>query len=173
VRTGPLAVAGWVVAATLTLGVSWSAVQVVRGAVAPEELTVADGLPVPTETATGASPSPTATRPSPSPSPSATAPAGRTVTGTGTGGTVVVRCRDGAPVFVSRIPRSGFTVQTESPVEVRFRSDGHRTDMEASCAGTTPRVRVKEDDRGGGDDDDSGPGGDDDDDSGPGGGDDD
>jgi uncharacterized membrane protein YgcG len=174
VRTGPLAVAGWIVAATLTLGASWSAVQVVRGAVAPEDLAVSpsDTLPVPAETTSvAASPSPTAT------------PAGRSASKTGTGGTVVVRCVDGVPQLVRRIPRQGFAVEVDdSPGEVKFSSDGHRTEIKATCVGGFPQFTVEEDDRdddnggnrgpgGGGDGGgNSGPGGGN---SGPGGGDDD
>ena len=159
-RTGPLAVAGWVVAATLTLGVSWSAMQGVRSAVAPTDLdgTAADSLPVPTET----------TRPSSSaaPRPSAS-PTAVTVTQVGTGGTIRVSCAGGVPRVVSAIPKQGFSVEVDdSPGEVKFRSGGHRTEMTASCAGGRPQVRVEEDDwSGGGDDDDdnSGHGGGDDD----------
>jgi hypothetical protein len=176
VRTGPLAVAGWIVAATLTLGASWSAVQVVRSAVAPDDLAVSgtDTLPVPTET-TSAAASPTT--PSPTATPTAT-PAGRTASKSGTGGTVVVSCVDGVPQLVRRIPRQGFAVEVDdSPGEVKFSSDGHRTEIKATCVGGQPRFTVEEDDR---DDDDgnrgpggggnSGPGGGN---SGPGGGDDD
>jgi hypothetical protein len=136
--------------------------------VAPEELSVAAGLPAPVETTAPparTSPSPTASRPGASPSGTAS-PAGRAVSATGLGGSVVVRCRGGVPVFVSRIPRQGYSVENDSPGEVRFRSDDHRTDVKVSCAGTEPQVRVEEEDDssgpGGGDDDDSGPGGDDD-----------
>jgi hypothetical protein len=150
-RTGPLAVAAWVVAATLTLGASWSAVQVVRSAVAPEDLAVssADTLPVPAETSSSAA-SPT------TPSRSAI-PAGRTGSKSGTGGTVVARCVDGIPQLVRRIPRQGFAVDVDdSPGEVRFSSDSHRTEIKATCAGGQPQFTVEEDDRGGGN---QGPGG--------------
>jgi len=169
-RTAPLAVAGWAVAATLTLGVSWSAVQVVRSAVAPDDLAASstDSLPAPAESQPGtASP----TSPGPRPSGSATTAAGRLASASGVGGTVVVRCVDGIPQFVSRIPRQGFSVDVDdSPGEVRFSSADYRTEMTASCPGGQPRISVKNDRRGGGDDDNSGPGGGN---SGPGGGDDD
>jgi hypothetical protein len=157
VRTGPLAVAGWVVAATLTLGVSWSAVQVVRSAATPADLAVTstDSLPVPTESSS-APPSATATA-GPAPTPTVT-PAGRSMARSGVGGTVVVRCTGGAAQLVRAIPKQGFTVDTDdSSVEVRFTSGDHRTEIKASCAGGEPRFTVEEDgDRGG---DNSGPGG--------------
>ena len=176
-RFGLLALGGWLVSAVLMVAVSWSAISVVRGAVVPETV-VTSGLPVPDETsgppASSAAPS---AAPSARPSPTAAA-TGRSVSASGVGGTVVVRCVDGVPRFVSQIPRQGFWVDSEdSPGEVRFSSDDHRTDVKASCAGTEPRVEVEEEDRddnsgpGGGDDDNSGPGGGDGDNSGPGGGD--
>ena len=155
-RTGSLAVAGWVVAAILTLGASWSAVQVVRSAVAPADLAVSptDSLPVPTESST-APPSATATA-GPAPTPTVT-PAGRSISRGGVGGTVVVRCTGGAAQLVRAIPRQGFMVDTDnSSVEVKFTSGDHRTEIKASCAGGEPRFTVAEDDRG---DDNSGPGG--------------
>ena len=157
-RTGPLAVAGWVVAATLTLGVSWSAMQGIRTAVAPADLDVsaADSLPVPTETSTAA---PTSAPTSASPRPSASPTAG-TVTQVGVGGTIRVSCAGGVPRVVGAIPRQGFSVDVDdSPGEVKFTSGSHRTEMNASCAGGRPQVRVEEDDRGDGGDDDSGRGG--------------
>ena len=163
VRTGPLAAAGWLVAATLTVAVSWSAVQVVRSAVAPQELSGA--LP----TALPAADEPAATSPSGSARPSATAPrpgttapagpaAGRAVSASGVGGTVVVRCVGGVPQLVSAIPRQGFAVDADdTPGEVTFESDEHRTEIKASCAGSVPRVVVEEKGGRGGN---SGPGGD-------------
>jgi hypothetical protein len=147
-RTGPLAVAGWVVAAALTLGVSWSAVQVVRSAVAPTDLAVSSGdsLPLPSESGSG-SPAPSRTG---TPSAPAT-PAARTAAASGTGGSVVVRCVGGVPQLVSRIPKQGFTVEVDhSPGEVKFSSDRHRTEIKATCTTTGPRLTVEEDDRGGG-----------------------
>jgi hypothetical protein len=146
-RTGPLAAAAWVVAATLTLGVSWSAVQVVRGAVAPQDLEVSsgDGLPVPTEpdrSATPSGPRPTTTTPA--------APVTDTASASGIGGTVVVRCVGGVPRLVSRIPKQGFTVKVDdSPGEVKFSSDRHRTQIKAACAAGKPQLTVEEDDHGG------------------------
>jgi hypothetical protein len=174
-RTAPLAVAGWAVAATLTLGASWSAVQVVRSAVAPDDLATSstDSLPPPAEGPSGTtSGTASPTGPGPRPSASATTPAGRLASASGVGGTVVVRCVDGTPQFVSRIPRQGFSVDVDdSPGEVKFSSADHRTEITASCPGGQPRISVEEDDRrGGGDGDNSGPGGGN---SGPGGGDDD
>lgn len=161
-RFGLLALGGWLVSAVLMVAVSWSAISVVRGAVVPETV-VASGLPVPDETS---GPPTSSAAPSARPSPTS-GPTGRSVSAGGTGGTVVVRCVGGVPRFVSRIPRQGFRVDSEdSPGEVRFSSDDHRTDVKVSCAGTEPRVEVEEEDRGGN----SGPGGGDDN-SGPGGGD--
>jgi hypothetical protein len=158
-RTGPLAAAAWVVAATLTLGASWSAVQVVRSAVAAPDLAVSsdDGLPVPTEPAGSATPTPSGSRATPT-TPTATTPAATTASASGTGGTVVVRCVGGVPQLVSRIPKQGFTVEVDdSPGEVKFSSDRHRTEIKATCTATGPRLTVEEDDRGG--DDNSGRGG--------------
>ena len=77
-----------------------------------------------------------------------------------------MRCVGGVPVVVSAIPKQGFSVEPDdSSGEVKFTSDGHRTEIKASCVGGEPRFTREEDDRGG---DNSGPGGDDN--SGPGGG---
>jgi hypothetical protein len=153
-RTGPLAAAGWVVAAVLTLGVSWSAMGAVRTAVAPDDL--ATGLPAPDESSSGSAGTTTAPRPSPT----ATTPAVTSLTRSGVGGTVRVQCVGGVPKLVSVIPRQGFSVdEDDSPGEVKFDSGGHRTEVTASCAGSRPQIRVDEDDRGGGGDGDSGRGG--------------
>jgi hypothetical protein len=149
-RTGPLAVAAWVVAATLTLGVSWSAVQVVRSAVAPADLTVSSGdsLPVPTEPS-GSTPGMTTPDPT-TPAPTGT-PAARSASQSGTGGTVVIRCVGGVAELVRAIPRQGFAVEPDdSAAEVKFSSDSHRTEIKATCAGGQPQFSLKEDDRGGG-----------------------
>ena len=61
-RFGLLATAGWLVAAVLTVVVSWNAVDVVRQAVSPAPA-VAQDLPVPSETAATSSPPATTTRP--------------------------------------------------------------------------------------------------------------
>src|SRR5215213_299628 len=159
-RTGSLAVAGWVVAAVLTLGVSWSAVQVVRSAVAPADLAVSSGdsLPVPAESGRGSpAPSRTVTPTAPATSTAPASPAARTAATSGIGGSVVVRCAGGVPQLVSRIPKQGFTVEVDdSPGEVKFSSDRHRTEIKATCTATGPRLTVEENDRGG---DNSGRGG--------------
>lgn len=157
-KVGLLAVAGWLVAAVLMVGVSWSAISVVRTAVVPRT-TVAGGLPVPVETPTAA---PTAGA-TPTTTPTTTA-GGRPVLATGRGGSATVRCVDGTPRFVNVTPRQGYSVhRDDGPGEVRFDGpSGARTEITATCAGDTARTGVE--DRaasGGGDDDDSG-GGDDD-----------
>jgi hypothetical protein len=165
-RTGPLAAAGWVVAATLTLGVSWSAMQAVRTAVAPEglEVSATESLPPPPETGSA---SPSRSTSPPTPRPTAASPATATVTEVGVGGTVRVRCTGGVPELVSVYPKQGFAVDLDdSPGEVKFTSGGHRTEIKASCVRGEPVVSREEDDRGGGN---SGPGGGGDN-SGPGGG---
>lgn len=168
-RTGVLAVAGWLATATLAFGASMAAMSVVRGAVAPQQL--ATGLPTPDEPTGAGTPS---SRPSSTPGSTAsrgTAPsrpatptAGRAVPTTGTGGSVVVRCVGGSPVFVNVVPQQGFWVERDdSSAEVKFRSGTHRTEIKADCAGGTPRTSVEEKDsgadgggnsgRGGGEDD--------------------
>ena len=164
-RIGPLAAAGWLVAAILTVAVSWSAVQVVRTAVAPQELSGAlpTALPAvdePAATSPSGSARPSATA-TPGRSPGTTAPAGsaagRAVSASGVGGTVVARCVGGVPQL-ARIPRQGFAVDADdTPGEVTFESDDHRTEIKASCAGSVPRVVVEEKGGRGGN---SGPGGD-------------
>lgn len=164
-RTGPLAAAAWVVAATLTLGVSWSAVQVVRSAVAPEDLATA--LPPPDETGSvtsrpSASAPPRSAEPTGTRTPRPSGDAGQQITFTGTGGTVVVQCVDGRPQMISVIPRIGFRVERDDDgVEAKFRSARHRTELKFSCAGLVPQVSKEEKDEGGGGDDSGRGGGDD------------
>jgi hypothetical protein len=174
VRIGLLAAAGWLVAALLTVGISSSAVSVVRDAVAPQS-PVAAGLPTPEETTPGgttaggttagptgsAGPSPTASQGSAAP----TAAAGRPVSVSGQGGTAIVRCVGGTPEFRNVMPRQGYQARADdSPGEVEFRSSEHRTEITATCAGSTVRTSVEEkDDSGGGSGGNSGPGGGDDD----------
>ena len=146
-RIGLLAIGGWLVAAVLTVGVSWSAISVVRDAVAAGP-SVATALPTPDETA-----GPTATRTTAPPRPGPTTAAARIVSRTGQGGSVSVRCAGGRPEFVTVVPRQGYTVETDdSGDEVKLRSGSARTEFTASCAGGVPRVTV-EDKGSGGDDD--------------------
>jgi len=156
VRTGLLAGAGWLVAAALTVGVSWSAISVVREAVVPQAA-VAPGLPTPEETrpaTTGppaGGPAGTATA-TPTARPGSTA--GRVVLATGRGGTATVRCSGGVPEFVNLVPQQGYRVdRDDSGTEVEFSSPDHRTEITASCAGGIPRASVEEKGgRGGGSD---------------------
>lgn len=155
-RIGLLAAAGWVVAALLTVGASWSAVAVVRDAVVPTTV-VATGLPTPEETLPGsATPGPTRSPSAPATrSPAAT----RSVLASGQGGTALVRCTAGTPEFYNVTPRQGYQARTDdSPGEIEFRSEAHRTEVTATCAGGIPRAAVEE--KGGSDG--SGRGGDDD-----------
>jgi hypothetical protein len=160
VRIGLLAVAGWLVAAVLTVGVSWSAVSVVRTAVAPPPV-VAGALPSPDETP-GDTPSRTATRPA-TPTSSAIPPAsaGAPASGGGQGGTVTVRCVDGVPRLLNVTPQQGYGSRVDDPGEVEFESDDHRTEVTVTCTGGTARIDVEEKSgrgggsvRGGGGDDD-------------------
>lgn len=145
-RFGLLAVAGWIVAAVLTVAVSWSAVGVVRAAISPVPAVAAD-LPTPDETG---SPSATATRPTPT----ATAtPAVRTASLSGRGGSVTVRCSGGTPQFVNVTPNQGYTPRRDdSSAEVEFSSSAGRTEFTATCAGTVPRISFEEKGPRGGDD---------------------
>jgi uncharacterized membrane protein YgcG len=138
VRIGLLAISGWLVAAVLTVGISWSAISVVRDSVV-RQTTVE--LPPPAETPTTATP----TRPAPSPT------AGAAVSASGQGGSVVVRCVNGRPAFVNLHPQQDFTaIPDDSGAEVQFRSSDHRTEITATCSGNVPRTRVEERADGGG-----------------------
>lgn len=152
VRFGLLAVGGWLVAAALMVGVSWSAISVVRGAVVPRT-EVASGLPVPEETLPGTAPAtPAPTRPTPtanptrpSPNPSPTAATGRAVLASGPGGTATVRCVDGVPTFLNITPRQGYTVKPDDDAgRVRFDgSSGARTEITATCTGDGAEAKVE------------------------------
>jgi hypothetical protein len=156
VRIGLLAIGGWLVAAVLTVGVSWTAISVVRDAVAPAS-EVAAALPTPDETAGSTAPGPTASATTPrTPRPSAST--SQLASASGRGGTASVRCVDGRPDFVNVAPRSGYEArQDDNGAEVEFRSSAGRTEMSATCAGGVPRIAVEDKDEGG-----SGRGGDDD-----------
>jgi hypothetical protein len=139
---GLLAIGGWLVAAALAVGISWSAIGVVRDSVGASQ-PVATALPVPSEVSTPASPS--STRPTAAPT------AGGTVVKTGQGGTVIARCVNGRPQIVNAAPRQGFRVESDnSGNEVQFRSPDHRTEMKVSCSGLTATVQVDEHSDGGG-----------------------
>jgi hypothetical protein len=139
---GLLAIGGWLVAAALAVGISWSAIGVVRDSVGASQ-PVATALPVPSEVSTPASPS--STRPTAAPT------AGGPVVKTGQGGTVIARCVNGRPQIVNAAPRQGFRVESDnSGNEVQFRSPDHRTEMKVSCSGLTATVQVDEHSDGGG-----------------------
>src|SRR4051812_13858987 len=115
-----IAISGWLVAAVLAVGLSWSAISVVRESVAPQAH-IENSLPAPDESVTAA---PTTTRPAPSPT------AGGARTGSGQGGLVTVRCVNGRPDLINVTPRQGFTANSDdSGVEVQFRSSDHRTEI--------------------------------------------
>ena len=140
---GVLAISGWLVAAALAVGISWSAISVVRESVGAGQ-PVATALPVPSESTTPAA-TPSGTRPTAAPT------AGGLVVRTGQGGTVTARCVNGRPQVVNAAPRQGFRVESDdSGNEVRFRSDDHRTEMKVSCSGRTAIVQVDEHSGGGG-----------------------
>ena len=139
---GLLAIGGWLVAAVLAVGISWSAIDVVRDSVGASQ-PVATALPPPSEASTSASPSSTR----PTAAPTASGP----VVKTGQGGTVTARCVNGQPQIVNAAPRQGFRVESDdSGNEVQFRSSDHRTEMKVSCSGLTATVQVDEHSNGGG-----------------------
>lgn len=166
VRIGLLAIGGWLVAAVLTVGVSWSAISVVRDAVAPAA-EVAAALPTPDEPAgptasttpdgTAGSTASTTPRPSATPRPSSSAAEIRSVSGRG--GTASARCVDGRAVIVNVVPRQGYAVDSDGDEsEAEFRSAAGRTEITATCVAGVPRFEVEEKDesgsgRGEGDDD--------------------
>jgi hypothetical protein len=140
---GLLALSGWLVAAALAVGISWSAINVVRDSVGAGQ-PVATALPAPNETSTSA-PSPSSTRPTAAPT------VGALAVGTGQGGTVTARCVNGRPHVISAVPRQGFGAESDdSGDEVQFRSSDHRTEMKVSCSGLTATVQVEEHSGGGG-----------------------
>jgi uncharacterized membrane protein YgcG len=146
VKLGLLAISGWLVAVVLTVGVSWSAISVVRDSVAPDSQ-VSSALPAPDET------SPSTSRPAPRPT------AGAMLTKSGQGGQVVVRCTNGRLQVINITPRQGFTPESDdNRTEFQFRSSDHRTEIKVSCAGNTAQGTVEEHSNGG---DDHGGGGDD------------
>lgn len=151
VRTGLLALSGWIVAAVLTVGVSWSAITVVRESVVPRT-EVAGALPAPEETASAAA---TSSRPSATPKP--TVAAVRSFSGQG--GTVSASCTGGVPAILRSVPRQGFSVDPDdSGREVRFESSDHRTEITIACSGTTPTFGKEEKSEGGGGEDGGGRG---------------
>lgn len=152
-RLGLLAISGWLVAAALAVGISWSAIGVVRDSVGASQ-PVSSALPAPEETS-GPAPAPTISRPTAAPT------VGALVTRAGQGGTVTARCVSGRPRLVSMVPRQGFQAEADdSGAEVQFRSADHRTEMKATCSALRVTVSVDEHSTGGGGDDNGG-GGDD------------
>ncbi|HST66990.1 MAG TPA: hypothetical protein VLM05_17550, partial [Mycobacteriales bacterium] len=116
-RIGLLAVSGWIVAAVMTIAVSWSAIGVVRNSVVPQTQ-VASALPAPAESVTAA---PTTSRPSPTPAVAAAKSL------SGQGGVVTARCTGGRPTLVKVVPQQGFTAEPDdSQAEVKFTSPEHR-----------------------------------------------
>jgi hypothetical protein len=152
---GLLAISGWLVAAALAVGISWSAINVVRDSVGAGQ-PVATALPAPSEASTPA-PGPSSARPTAAPT------AGALAVRTGQGGTVTAQCVNGRPRVISAVPRQGFGVESDdSGNEVQFRSSDHRTEMKVSCSGLTATVQLEEHasgDGGGGGDDHGGGGG--------------
>jgi hypothetical protein len=150
VRIGLLAISGWIVAAVMTVAVSWSAIGVVKNSVVPQTA-VAGALPAPEETASAA---PTTARPTPGP----TVAAARSVAGQG--GTVTARCANGVPAIVRSIPQQGFSGQPDdSGREVKFTSSDHRTEIKVACTGTTVTFSKEEKTISSGGDDNGGGGG--------------
>jgi uncharacterized membrane protein YgcG len=144
VKLGLLAISGWLVAAVLTVGVSWSAISVVRDSVAPQT-EVSKALPTPEETA-GPIASPTTSRPAPRPS------AAPVLVKSGQGGQVTVRCANGRLQVLNVTPRQGFTPEADdSGAEYQFRSSDHRTEIKVSCSGNRAQGTVEEHTSGGDD----------------------
>jgi hypothetical protein len=151
-RIGLLAIGGWLVAAVLTVGASWSAINVVRDSVVPQT-PVASALPAPEGTITAA---PATSRPGPAPTPAAA----RGVSGQG--GSVTARCDGGRPRLVKVVPQQGFAaVPDDSQAEVTFTSSTHRTEVRIACSGSTVSLSAEEKaiSAGGGGGDDNGGGG--------------
>ena len=124
-------------AAALAVGISWSAINVVRDSVGAGQ-PVSTALPAPDETSSPA-PGPTSTKPTAAPT------AGALVTKIGQGGTVMAQCVSGKPRLVSVVPRQGFQAESDnSGAEVQFRSSDHRTEVKVSCSGLTATVQVEE-----------------------------
>ena len=143
-RIGLLAISGWLVAAGLAVGISWSAISVVRDSVGANTAVV-DALPAPDETVTPTA-APTTSRPAPRPTPV-------TLVKSGVGGQVAVRCANGRLQVVNVTPRQGFTPEADdSGAEYQFRSSDHRTEIKVSCSGNRPQGTVEEHTSGGGDD---------------------
>ena len=140
---GLLAISGWLVAAAFAVGISWSAINVVRDSVGAGQ-PVATALPAPSEASTPA-PGPSSARPTAAPT------AGALAVRTGQGGTVTAQCVNGRPRVISAVPRQGFGVESDdSGNEVQFRSSDHRTEMKVSCSGLTATVQLEEHASGGG-----------------------
>jgi hypothetical protein len=139
VRIGLLAISGWLVAAALTVGISWSAISVVRQSVVGGTQVVSS-LPAPEETGSPTA-APTTARPSPSP----TAATGALRTVAGQGGTVRARCVDSRLRVISSVPNQGFQLQRDdSGVELKFRSSTHETEIKLSCGGLAVQSSVEE-----------------------------
>jgi len=132
---GLLAISGWLVAAALAVGISWSAIGVVRESVGASQ-PVATALPAPNETS-GPAPAPSSTRPTAVPT------AGGLAIKMGQGGTVTAQCVNGRPHVVSAVPRQGFGVESDDS-SAEFRSSDHRTEMTVTCSGLTATVHVEE-----------------------------
>jgi uncharacterized membrane protein YgcG len=144
-----LAISGWLVAAVLTIGVSWSAISVVRDSVAPQT-PVSSALPAPDESS-GPAATPTTSRPAPHPT------AGAVLVKSGQGGQVAVRCANGRLQIVNVTPRLGFRPESDDTgAEYQFRSSDHRTEIKVGCSGNTARGTVEEHSSGGGGGDDGG-----------------
>jgi uncharacterized membrane protein YgcG len=142
VKLGLLAIGGWLVAAVVTVGVSWSAISVVRDSVAPQTQ-VSRALPAPEET-TGPTATATTSRPAPSPT------AGAVLTKSGQGGQVSARCVNGRLEVRNITPRQGFRPESDdSGTEFQFRSSDHRTEIKVGCAGNLAQGTVEEHDSGG------------------------
>jgi hypothetical protein len=127
VRIGLLALSGWIVAAVMTVAVSWSAIGVVKSSVVPQTKVVTSALPTPEETGP-TSAAPTSARPSP------TLAAASSLSGQG--GSVTARCTNGVPVIVQVIPQQGFGQERDdSNREVKLSSSDHRTEITIACSG--------------------------------------
>jgi uncharacterized membrane protein YgcG len=151
VRIGLLAISGWIVAAVMTVAVSWSAIEVVRGSVVPQTQVSSAALPAPEETVSATTTRPTTAAP--------IVAAARSISGLG--GSVTANCTNGAPTVIRAIPKQGFGADKDnSNREVKFTSSDHETEIHIACSGTTATFTKEEKAIGGGGDDNGG-GGDD------------
>jgi hypothetical protein len=154
----------WLAGTAVAVLVGWSAVRAVIGQVVPEQLgpvssqsvTHLSGTPIASPSGAESTPAstaqtPTQTTPQPAPStPTSRPPASNpTRTITAQGGTVDVSCQNGQITLDWATPNAGYQVQTEwhdsnTVLEVRFRSSSHESRIEAWCSSGQIQATVEE-----------------------------